>query len=79
MSNKYAHTKFSLCVPTFLCACLTCQFFRAVRELVVEVVFGAGMALALLACLTIAVDRSKFKTCDQAGFCHRLRSKQVRA
>jgi hypothetical protein len=35
------------------------------------------LVLGLLVCTALAVDRTKFKTCDQAGFCHRLRSKNV--
>lgn len=38
-------------------------------------VVAAALALLLLAAPADAVDRSKFKTCNQSGFCRRHRSK----
>lgn len=35
----------------------------------------AALAAALLAAAVLAVDRSKFRRCDQAGFCRRHRGK----
>jgi hypothetical protein len=47
-----------------------------------HIVFGVALLLAISSFCIVsvyAVDRSKFKTCDQANFCQRLRSKHAGA
>jgi metal-dependent amidase/aminoacylase/carboxypeptidase family protein len=51
---------------------------RSVRAACAKM-FTAAVLVCLLVGAARAVDRSKFKTCDQAGFCHRLRAHNAEA